>query len=214
MRFIGTVCLIVLAVLLLATTVARQVGHTRPATAFPVPLADGRWQDMRLFALDETDVIATLNTQTGVVASSANMVSNAAYGGETGYSMIEFDYLLAGGHSTPVLLYWSNHRYTLARDWRVSGSRPLLFAGDVVGGLGDPVWVSLVTDQAVLHYPSRGMQVTLRLTAYGPGWARLSPADSVTSLTVQNPDMEGGLRATHYSSLEDWRGFGIYRAVR
>jgi hypothetical protein len=208
MGFIVKGVAMIVAVLVLAISAARWIGQQRDTCVFPVPLADGDWQGIRFFEMDEQELVAMLNSRLDVADSSAHLVMNAQ--SHDSYSVLEFDYAPEGTAPKPVLLYWANHSYSMMRDMRTDSRMALLRLGDVIVMLGPPARMSVFSREVMLHYPERNLQVLVALTEGRAGWARLTPANPVVGLSVLNRHTAYDREMTIYEPSVAWQGFGIY----
>jgi hypothetical protein len=197
---------LILAVLVVGV---RWLGQQIGAETFPLPAANGCWQELCFFNMEVRAVPDALNAQPGVVDGSARF-ANGLYG--QGGLLVEFAYMPPGNAPRHVLLSLTAESYDLARDWRRMDGPSLLRLGDVIQVLGAPDYVQLGGDALVLAYAARGLQIVAAPSGMGMTWARLAPSTPVTSLFVVDQQAVRAWETRHiYPPVKAWQGFGLYR---
>jgi hypothetical protein len=207
-RLVSLVAAAAVMMLAVAAGAMRWIGQQRP-TEIPLPDSDGCWLSVCFFgAMTLEDLPAALNADPQIIDGSAALIPDLQPGGNY---LLELQFA-RGSRPWPVLLYWLPHTYNLVRDWRSPDNPALWQVGDIVMAYGEPFMVSFLSDQIMLHYPGRNLQVVFNPAERDYGWARVTPEDAVISLTVLRGDIASGdTTQIYYPPASEWLGFGLYR---
>lgn len=183
---------------------ARWIGQSTAAEPFPLPDAEGCWQDVCVFDLPYSDMVAALDTHTDVTPGTARLVDDVYPTGNR--FRLRFEY--APG-PVGTLLYLNRNRYTIQH---TPPGTPLLSLGALLTALGPPDSVNILPPyHVVLIYAERGLRVTVRPALRGEhGQTHLQPADPVTALDVYDPHVPPPQDALYYPRYFPWSGLGTY----